>query len=221
MIQDSEPEDLETEAVEPADDEGREHRTAWPWIVILILVLIIIWVICHCRGCSPANHGTSTTTGIPVTTGTHGPTGPSTTGSKPSKAQFGPTVPYVVGLARSAAIGAVSGAGYNASVTTVYGTTAPANTVIYQNPSGGTTYPLGNTVGLLVQLRSRGSATVPNLIGLSRAAASRKVRALGLKVVLSYFPVSKKPGVVHSQWPLPGHRRKLGDDVQLQITIVP
>jgi beta-lactam-binding protein with PASTA domain len=77
-------------------------------------------------------------------------------------------------------------------------------------------------VGLLAQRRLRGTVVVPSIVGLSQSSATRKVEALGLKVVLSYWPDDPThPGIVHSQWPLAGRRQDAGGDAQLQGTIQP
>ncbi len=127
-------------------------------------------------------------------------------------------------MTRSAAVSTIQAAGYRASVTVVYGTSKPANTVFQQNPTGGARLEQGGTVGLLVQQRpgSQPTVTVPQLIGLSQSAAERKLRALGLEIVLSYAPKGTQPaGIVRSQWPLSGDDVVEGGRVQIQITVKP
>jgi beta-lactam-binding protein with PASTA domain len=65
--------------------------------------------------------------------------------------------------------------------------------------------------------------TVPKLTRLPQAEAERRVRALGLHVVLSYAPETGaiRRGLVNSQWPLAGDQVEAGGEVQLQITVNP
>jgi serine/threonine-protein kinase len=216
------------EIAEPAEDDRRKRRGGvWPWIALAVLILIIIWLIWQYLGRSPGVTSVKTS----VATSTVIPSGPGlsggaddggNSGSSPVVSN-GPSVPDVVGMSQSAAVAALNAAGFKASVTTVYGTSAPSGTVTHQNPSGGSTLPSGGTVGLLVIRSARQRVTVPNLVGRSQASAVRAVHALGLKVTLSYWPAirHKKIGTVHTQWPLGGRSAVVGSDVQLQIVINP
>jgi len=247
MTQDVGPEDLnQAAAAEPAVgaetvgaevlvdgdelvEEGEPKRTssAWPWIALAIALLVIIWLIWQYVGRTPSASDvktTTTNTEIPVNT-----TGSNAANDSGSDAGSGADtgnesgVPDVVGMTRSAAEDALSAAGYSASVTTVYGDSAPANTVIRQNPSAGSVLSSGNTVGITVQRRSQATATVPGFVGMSRAAATRKAEAAGFRVVISFSPqrYGEKQGDVHSQWPPKGKSQVVGGDVQLQIAIKP
>jgi hypothetical protein len=246
MTQDIGPEDMGATAAEPVDaaapadpeaavegddiveeDEPKRRSSAWPWIALAALLLILIWLIWQYVGRTPSASdvkSTTTDTEIPISNPASGTAGAGDSGSESSAdADQEAGVPDVVGMTRSAAESALGAAGYSASVTTVFGESAPANTVIHQNPSAGSVLPSGNTVGIMVQRRTRAKATVPNLIGLSRAEASRRARAAGFKVVISFSPIvpGERTGTVHSQWPLRGESQVVGGDVQLQIVIKP
>jgi serine/threonine-protein kinase len=187
----------------------------------------MIWFIWqYLGGTGSGPDTTSTTSGeVTVTPGGAGVIGTETTESieASAAADVGPFVPDVIGLSRSAAIAALQAAGYRASVTDVYGTSKPAGTVFQQNPTAGARLEAGGAVGLLVQNRPGSTPTVavPKLTGLSQSAAERKLEALGLDVVLSYFPDPGDPGRVHSQWPLAGDRVPEGGGVQIQVTVRP
>lgn len=57
----------------------------------------------------------------------------------------------------------------------------PAGTVFAQDPLGGTKVDEGSTVTLKVST-GPGNAPIPSVVGLSKAAAIRKIRSAGLKV---------------------------------------
>jgi len=247
MTHDAGPEDLGASAPEPLDaapavdaapplgDEGasgeerRRRSSAWPWIALAMLLLILIWLIWQYVGRTPAVTDvttTTTTTVIPVTPAAPDAELPETsdTDNSADTEEDEGGVPDVIGMTKSAARAALSAAGYSASVTTVYGDSAPANTVIHQNPSAGSVLSSGNTVGITVQRRTPEKAGVPNFVGLSRAEATRRAKAAGFKVVISYTPFKhggEKVGAVNSQWPPSGESQEVGGDIQLQIVIKP
>ena len=228
MTQEIGPEDQETGPLsQPRDDGPKRRSIAWPWLAMALLLIIIIWLIWQflVRAPSAADLApATTTTEVPLATTDSG-TGvaPDTSQDDADVPDSGAAVPDVVGLTRSSAVSAINSAGYKASVTTVYGTSSPANTVIHQNPSGGSTLAQGDTVGILVQRRGRKTAVVADFLGLSQAEATRRAKAAGFKVVISYFQKrhGMKTGVVHSQWPSAGKSLVVGGDVQLQIVIRP
>jgi hypothetical protein len=62
-------------------------------------------------------------------------------------------VPFVLGMTQAEADGAITGAGLaTGTVTTQYSATLPADSVISQNPSGGSTVGYGSSVNLVVSL---------------------------------------------------------------------
>ena len=191
MTQDIGPEDEVVQGAEvPVDQQEprRKRSSVWPWVALAIVLLLIIWLLWqYLDGVSNGPDAVKVTVSrvAPVTPGGGAITeleGDVATGSDEAEAG----VPDVVGMTRSAAVSAIQAAGYRASVTDVYGTSKPANTVFQQNPTGGARLEQGGTVGLLVQQRpgSQPTVTVPQLTGLSQSAAERKLRALGLEIVL-------------------------------------
>jgi hypothetical protein len=229
MSQDIGPEDEASQGVdEPVDQQdSREKRSpVWPWVALVVVLLLIIWLLWQYL--ESVNNAPSATK---VTVTRLAPTTPGggdisevesevATGAEETDAG----VPDVVGLTRSAAVSAIQAAGYRASVTVVYGTSKPANTVFQQNPTGGALLEQGGTVGLLVQQRpgSQPMVTVPKLTGLSQSQAERKLKALGLEIVRSYAPKGTQPaGIIRSQWPLSGDDVVEGGKVQIQITVKP
>jgi hypothetical protein len=107
-------------------------------------------------------------------------------------------VPNVVGLTQSAASGALTASGYSLSlVSSGYGT-APAGTVIAQNPAAGVIeFPVA---GVNLTL-STGSVTVPQVTGLSAKAAGETLIASGLVPNPVSHPGCTNPNVVLSQSP--------------------
>jgi hypothetical protein len=209
------------------EGDSKRRSSAWPWIALAIALLIIVWLIWQYVGRTPSVSDvktTTTNTEIPVNTTapSAGTDGGTDTGSGADTATES-GVPDVVGMTRSAAENALSAAGYSASVTTVFGDSSPANTVIHQNPSAGSVLSSGNTVGITVQRRSPARVSVPGFVGMSRAAATRKAKAAGFKVVISFstWRQGDTLGDVRSQWPHKGESQAVGGSVQLQIIIKP
>jgi eukaryotic-like serine/threonine-protein kinase len=87
-------------------------------------------------------------------------------------------VPDVVGLSQGSAEGRLEDEGLTVSVEEVE-SDEPEGEVISQTPAGGTTVDAGSAVTISVSL-GRPQVTVPDVTGLSPAAASSRLRALGL-----------------------------------------
>lgn len=224
MTQDIGPEGTVAESGAPAEEDRRKRRGAiWPWIAFVILLLILLWLLWHYFGRGPSGITVRSGREIPLTSTSANPGGVPTSPSGGVNAPNGPFVPDVLGMSKPSAVSALSAAGYPASVTTVYGGTSAAGIVIKQNPSGGSTLTRGRTVGIMVRRSSRPTALVTNYLSMSQAAATRKAKSAGFKVVLSYSPYTgrQKDGSVFSQWPLAGKRQVVGGDLQLQIVIKP
>ncbi|MCX5759880.1 MAG: PASTA domain-containing protein, partial [Candidatus Hydrogenedentes bacterium] len=89
-------------------------------------------------------------------------------------------VPNVVGLMRSAAITAITGAGLAVgTVTEVFNDTIPAGRVTSQTPLGGTSVSPASTVDLVI---SKGPFVVPNVVGLVQGNAEKAIIGAGLEV---------------------------------------
>jgi eukaryotic-like serine/threonine-protein kinase len=91
------------------------------------------------------------------------------------------TVPEVVGLSRDSAEAQLRGEGLTVSVEEVE-SDEPEDEVISQSPAGGTSVEKGSAVTISVAI-GRAPVTVPDVTGLSPAAASSRLRALGLVAV--------------------------------------
>jgi eukaryotic-like serine/threonine-protein kinase len=88
------------------------------------------------------------------------------------------TVPEVLGLSRDSAEGRLRDEGLSVSVEEVE-SDEPEGEVVAQSPSGGTVVDSGSAVTIEVSI-GQPQVTVPDVTGLSPAAASSRLRALGL-----------------------------------------
>jgi serine/threonine-protein kinase len=108
-------------------------------------------------------------------------------------------------------------------VSVLYVTNArPAQTVIAENPSGGTKVDQGSTVTLTVS-SGPGTVTVPPLVGVSITKAKRQLRALGLVP----SPIARQPssvypaGQVINTYPQAGQAPPIGSNVELIVSSGP
>ncbi|MFC5676686.1 Stk1 family PASTA domain-containing Ser/Thr kinase [Aeromicrobium endophyticum] len=93
---------------------------------------------------------------------------------------------------------------------------APRDQVINTDPFSGSKVEAGQTVTLIV---SRGEATVPNLVGMSREDAQDALDKLELKYTVNEDPSSTEPaGTVTSQEPISGQRVPIGSTVTLTVS---
>lgn len=124
-------------------------------------------------------------------------------------------VPDVVGMTESQAKTTLLKAGYTTLVVKKPSKSVPAGVVISQTPAAGTRYTPGNPVTVVV---SSGiiEIVVPNVVGLTEAAAKAKISVSGLKPNVSY--VSGSPGgFVLSQSPGAGTVVAAGSTVELFV----
>jgi serine/threonine-protein kinase len=92
----------------------------------------------------------------------------------------------------------------------------PRDQVINTDPFSGSKVEAGQTVTLIV---SRGEATVPNLVGMSREDAQDALDKLELKYTVNEDPNSTEPaGTVTSQEPINGQRVPIGSTVTLTVS---
>jgi beta-lactam-binding protein with PASTA domain len=115
-------------------------------------------------------------------------------------------VPNVIGLTQAAAATAITGAGLTlGSVTTQNSSTVAAGLVISENPNAGTRVPSKSAVSLVV---SSGAApvAVPNVVGLTQAAATTAITAAGLTLgsVTQQSSATVAAGLVISETPAAG-----------------
>jgi beta-lactam-binding protein with PASTA domain len=85
------------------------------------------------------------------------------------------TVPKVVGLTQAAATSAITGAKLTVGTITQQASNAvPFGNVISQDPASGSTVAQGSPVNLVIS-SGRQTATVPNVVGLTQAAAASAI----------------------------------------------
>ena len=128
--------------------------------------------------------------------------------------------PDVVGMEQSAAAGILGAVGLSVSETTFECSDAvPQGNVIAQHPAGGTEVPCASGVALVI---STGPCpvTVPNVVGLTQAAAESAIVNAGLNVGAATFELSDTVprGVVMSQEPVGGLEVAPGTAVDLVVS---
>ena len=132
------------------------------------------------------------------------------------------TVPNVVGMTQAAATTAITGASLVVgTVTQQSSATVAAGSVISQSPAGGATVTSGSSVNLVV---STGPApTVPNVVGMTQAAATTAITGAGLVVgsVTQQSSATVPAGSVISQNPAGGTTVASGSSVSLVISTGP
>jgi serine/threonine protein kinase/beta-lactam-binding protein with PASTA domain len=133
-----------------------------------------------------------------------------------SAGQAKKTVPSVVGQQEQQAITAITGVGLNYKVNQV-ASSQPANTVVSQSPAGGAKVAPSAIVTLNV---SEGDTTIPNVIGMSQAAATQELQGKGFTVVpnvTASAPAGTTPGTVFSMSPAPGSSVRSGSTITIQV----
>ena len=139
------------------------------------------------------------------------------------------TVPSVVGLLKDAAITALHNAGFNVSIVFEPSSGQPEGTVLSQDPSGGSQLLQTATVTITVAKGSPSPspsiATVPDVVGLTRGAASAALQGAGfvVSVVLQQECDPADPlcdyrqGLVWTQSPGGGRRAAIGSTVTIVV----
>ncbi|HEY0801614.1 MAG TPA: PASTA domain-containing protein, partial [Steroidobacteraceae bacterium] len=103
-------------------------------------------------------------------------------GGSDNSAPANVAVPNVVGLTQAAATTAITGAGLKlGTVATASSSTVVSGSVISESPGASTSVASGSTVNLTV---SSGPApvTVPNVVGMTQAAATTAITGAGLNL---------------------------------------
>jgi penicillin-binding protein 1A len=139
------------------------------------------------------------------------------------------TVPSVVGLSKDEATTALHNAGFNVSTVFQIAADQPEGTVLSQDPSGGSQLLQTATVTITVAKASPSPspslATVPDVVGLTRGAASAALQRAGfvVSVVLQQECDPADPactyrkGIVWSQSPSGGRRAEVGSTVTITV----
>jgi len=133
------------------------------------------------------------------------------------------TVPNVVGMSQSAATMAIESAGLGfGRITTQTSTTVAAGFVISQNPPVGVQVTQGSAVALVIS-SGPPQVTVPNVVGLTQAAATSALQNAGfvLGSVATQASSTVAAGSVASQSPAAGSQAASGTAVNLVISIGP
>ena len=133
---------------------------------------------------------------------------------------LGALVPNVVDATQAAATAAINAAGLIVStVTTSTSTTVAAGSVISQNPAGNTNAAPGSAVSLVVSIGQ--ANVVPNVVGLSRAAATTSITSVGLTVGVVRFANSTTipAGSVVSTTPIAGTALTAGSAVAMVVSL--
>jgi beta-lactam-binding protein with PASTA domain len=164
--------------------------------------------------------------------------------SKGSKAV---PVPDMVGQQASEATAALREAGFEVNIVTVP-SQQPSGSVVAQNPPGGTSAETGTTVRLNVAQRGgpgttttgttttgtttgqtttparppAGPATVPDVVAMTQAQATKALHDAGLKPSLSFVPSEQYlEGTVVAQAKEPGTTLRRGDSVGVNVSVGP
>jgi len=131
------------------------------------------------------------------------------------------TVPDVVGLTQAPAEASIVAAGLDVgSVTTLFSETVPEGDVISQNPTSGSSVEIGSNVHFVVSL-GLPPAFVPNVVGLTQAAAQADIVAVGLVVgtVSTSYSFTVPAGDVISQNPAGGALVDGGSSVNIEVSL--
>jgi eukaryotic-like serine/threonine-protein kinase len=129
------------------------------------------------------------------------------------------TVPALVGLTASDAVRAIRDAGLEPRVRFV-SSSRPGGTVLGQSPDERTETPAGTTVVLEVA-KSRPAVQrldVPDVVGMTEAAARRALRAAGFSVAITGVPSAEPAGTVIAQPPRAGVDVHKGSSVELRVS---
>ena len=142
------------------------------------------------------------------------------------------TVPNVVGLSLTTAMGQLNAAGLPASVSYVHSLTAPGGQVLSVMPTPGTEVPVPPRA-LLTMVSSLApgqivttptypsTVEIPNVVGLSLTAAMAQLRNKGMTIVSHAHSSSVAAGHVISVLPTPGSKVLKGQDVFVVSSLGP
>ena len=130
-----------------------------------------------------------------------------------------PVVPNVVGMTQAAAESAITAVdSLTANVSTAYSDTVAAGLVISQGPVGGSVVPIGSTVSIVVSL---GKPVVPNVVGMTQAAAEGAIEAVDSLTanVSRAYSDTVAAGLVISQSPVGGTAVPIGSAVSIVVSL--
>jgi 6-phosphogluconolactonase len=136
------------------------------------------------------------------------------------------SVPNVVGLPQAAASTAITGAGLTVGTVTMASNASVASgSVVSEIPAPGAQVAVGSAVNLTVSTGPAGPGTVavPNVVGMTQAAASTAITAAGLKVGTVTMASSNTvaSGSVISESPVAATKVAAGSSVNLTVSTGP
>jgi eukaryotic-like serine/threonine-protein kinase len=128
------------------------------------------------------------------------------------------SVPSVVGESLDAAIAAIEDAGFTAGSPVFENSDKPENTVIAQDPAGGSLQRPGTTIALTVS-KGPEQVAVPNVEGLDLQSAQATLRAEGFRVsvVRADTDLFEEDGIVLAQSPAGGVKADPKSTVTLTV----
>jgi len=126
-------------------------------------------------------------------------------------------VPNVVGQPASQAQATLEALGFTVERGEEFSTEVPRGSVIRTEPPAGRRAPRGSEITMVV---SRGPRTfpMPDVVGMTREAATNELVGLGLRVNVVLLPSSDPPNTVVFQDPAPGTTVRQGDEVTIYVT---
>jgi beta-lactam-binding protein with PASTA domain len=135
------------------------------------------------------------------------------------------SVPNVVGLTQAAAQSAITAAGLSVgAITTANSASVPAGLVISESPAASTSVAPNSAVAIVVSLGpAPATVAVPNVVGLTQAAAQNAITAAGLSLgaVTPATSASVPAGQVVSQTPGAGANVVIGSAIALVVSSGP
>ena len=126
------------------------------------------------------------------------------------------TVPSVLRLPKAVAIRRITRAGFDAEIRFT-ASSRPKGIVVAQAPAGGARLSQGGTVALTVS-EGRPKLAAPDVVGLTVAAAVRRLKAAGLDSSQRVIFASAPPGRVVAQRPASSTEVKKGATVALSVS---
>ena len=131
------------------------------------------------------------------------------------------TVPNVTNMTQAVAQSALTSAGLTVgTVSQAYSNTVAVGYVISQNPSAGATVASGTAVNITISLGVQGTTPVPNVVGMTQAAAQTAITSAGLTVgtITQAYSNTVPSGNVISQNPASGATVTPGSAVNLTVS---
>jgi membrane peptidoglycan carboxypeptidase len=127
-------------------------------------------------------------------------------------------VPNVVGMDQATATQTLQSAGLVAAVQQIP-SSQPVGTVVSQSPAAGSSVATGSTVTLQVSNGQAPASGVPNVVGMSQAAAGSSLSAAGFNAAVVQRVVTNPSqyGVVVSQSPAAGTQATQGSTVTITV----